>query len=214
MTCIVGYIDRANDTVHLGGDSAGVAGLSITIRKDPKVFKNGPFIMGFTTSFRMGQLLMSSKFKPPKQKKSQNDYEFMVTDFIDEVRRCFKDGGYIQKFDDGDEKGGTFLVGYKGELYEIDSDFQVGIPADEYSSVGCGEDLAKGAMFTLSQLEIDGITPEEILGTALNAASHFSGGVEPPYTHVAMGKEESEKISKALKATRKKVTKKTNKDEE
>lgn len=36
MTCIVGL--KHENSVWIGGDSAGVAGLSVTIRKDPKVF--------------------------------------------------------------------------------------------------------------------------------------------------------------------------------
>lgn len=51
MTAIVGLVEKGN--VYIGGDSAGVAGLSISIRGDEKVFKVGPFIMGFTSSFRM-----------------------------------------------------------------------------------------------------------------------------------------------------------------
>ena len=39
MTCIVGYLDKKTKKVTIGGDSAGVAGLDITIRKDEKVFK-------------------------------------------------------------------------------------------------------------------------------------------------------------------------------
>ena len=138
MTCIIGYVDK-NRKVFIGGDSAGVAGLSISIRKDPKVFKNGAFIMGFTSSFRMGQLLMSSKFVVPKQKKSETDYNFMITTFIDTVIKVFKDGGYIRKEQESLE-GGTFLVGYKGKLYEINSDFQVGEVEENFNAVGCGHD--------------------------------------------------------------------------
>jgi hypothetical protein len=54
MTAIVGLTD--NGTVHIGGDSAGVSDWSLTIRADSKVFTNGPYVMGFTTSLRMGQL--------------------------------------------------------------------------------------------------------------------------------------------------------------
>ena len=36
MTCIVGYLDKKTKKVTIGGDSAGVAGLDITIRKDEK----------------------------------------------------------------------------------------------------------------------------------------------------------------------------------
>ena len=58
MTCIVGLVHEG--VVYIGGDSAGVGGMSLTVRADEKVFQNGEFLMGFTTSFRMGQLLRYS----------------------------------------------------------------------------------------------------------------------------------------------------------
>jgi len=60
MTCIVGLIDKESKKIYMGGDSAGVANYSLSVRKDPKVFKRYGFIFGFTSSFRMGQLLMCS----------------------------------------------------------------------------------------------------------------------------------------------------------
>ena len=64
MTCIVGLVHEG--TVFIGGDSAGVAGLSLVVRADEKVFRNGDFLMDFTTSFRMGQLLRYNPDSPPK----------------------------------------------------------------------------------------------------------------------------------------------------
>jgi hypothetical protein len=176
MTCIVGIAEKGN--VYLGGDSAGVGGLSITIRSDEKVFHNGPFIMGYTTSFRMGQLLRY-KFNPPKQTVKQDDMEYMVNDFIDAVRACFADGGYGKSSSKEDNHGGCFLVGYNGILYQIDSDFQVGIPTAQYASVGCGEDLALGALHATK-----GQKPEVRLKAALEAATTFSAGVAAPYVYV------------------------------
>jgi len=209
MTCIVGYIEK--EKVIIGGDSAGVGGLSIHIRRDPKVFKTGPFIMGFTSSFRMGQLLMSSDFKPPKQKKGQSDYDFMVTSFIDAVKDCFKKGGYSQRYKDGDDKGGTFLVGYKGELYMIESDYQVAMTHDKYMAVGCGEELAEGAMYAMDNCDIiHPKDPKKIMTVALEAAAHFSGGVEGPFNFVSMTKKES--VSEATKIKEKTVKVKKNKN--
>lgn len=203
MTCIVGYIEKS--VVHIGGDSAGTDdSLSLTIRKDPKVFKQGPFIMGFTTSFRMGQLLMSSRFISPKQKANQTDYDFMVTDFVDAVRNCFKDGGYLQKEDSGEEKGGMFLVGYKGVLYEMHEDFQVGIPHEIFSACGCGDDLAKGAFFAIKNMDFSPIKKMEM---ALNSANHFSAGVAPPYNYVSMSIDESKKEILKLKSGKSPVKK-------
>lgn len=205
MTCIVGIIE--NKKVIIGGDSAGVAGLSIHIRKDTKVFETGPFIMGFTSSFRMGQLLMSSTFKPPHQKESQSDYDFMVTTFIDSIKECFNKGGYSQKYKDGDDKGGCFLVGYKGELYMIEDDYQVVKTYDNYMAVGCGDNIAEGAMFALNNNKsLSGVEKLEI---ALSAASHFSGGVAPPFNFVEMTEKKSTlKASKINKKEEKKNKKK------
>lgn len=170
MTCIVGLVDKGS--VYIGGDSAGVSGLSITVRADEKVFSNGPFVMGFTSSFRMGQLLRY-KFDPPKQTQSQSDMKYMVTTFVDATRKCFSENGFGDK---DATKGGTFLVGYNGTLYTIDSDFQVGITRDQFDSVGCGSDLALGSLHSTQ-----GKKPEDRVVAALEAASYFNAGVAPPF---------------------------------
>lgn len=169
-TCIVGL--EYDKGVYLGGDSAGVSGLDISIRTDPKVFKNGPFIMGFTSSFRMGQLLMY-KFDPPLRSKSQDDYEFMVIDFIDAVKKCFNDNDFGSK---SSNEYGSFLVGYRGKLYIIYEDLQVGINECGYTSIGCGESYALGSLFSTPKL-----SPRKRVEMALNAASEFSAGVAPPF---------------------------------
>jgi len=176
MTCIIGL--EYKDKVYIGGDAAGVAGISVEVRNDTKVFKRGPFIMGFTSSFRMGQLLMC-KLRVPKQKKSQKDYDFMVTTFIDAVRKCLLDGGFATDVR-GQEIGGTFIVGYKNKLYYVDCDYQVGMFATSYTAVGCGSDIALGAMYALSTSS--NLKPKNMIQTALKAAVEFNGGVRPPFT--------------------------------
>jgi hypothetical protein len=206
MTCIVGYVHK--ETVYLGGDSAGTDGnYSQYIRKDPKVFKNGPFIFGFTSSFRMGQLLMSSKFKTPKQKPTQSDYDYMITNFIDNIRELFRDGGYLQKTNgeiEGEELGGTFLVGYKGVLYHIEDDFQVGIINEPYLAVGAGYDLALGSIYTSVKLlggesKIKKTQIKNILNDALEVASKFNASCKPPFNFISMSKTESEEITSTIK---------------
>ncbi len=175
MTCIVGY--TKNEEVYIGGDSAGVAGLNITPRKDAKVFRNGKFIMGYTSSFRMGQLLRF-KLKVKAQIQKQTDYEYMCTTFIDAVRKCLIDGGYTT-IDKNEEKIGVFLVGYKGKLYAIEGDCQVAESFYNFESVGCGSVYAKGALNILEESKFN--TPEKIITKALETAVKFSGGVRPPF---------------------------------
>jgi hypothetical protein len=177
MTCIVGFVDQKEKKVIIGGDSAGVSGLDIVIRKDEKVFKVNDFVIGCTSSFRMIQLLRFS-FSPPKVH-DKDIYEYMCTDFINAVRTCFRDGGYLQKYSDGDEKGGTFLVGYKDRLFKVENDFQVAESIQGYDSCGCGEKYALGAIYNTSNTKAKLIVLE-----SLRAAENFSNGVAAPFiTH-------------------------------
>lgn len=175
MTCIVGLVK--NGQVYMGGDSAGVSHYGITARKDTKVFRNGPFLMGFTSSFRMGQLLAYKLKVPVRKPEYEEILPFMVTTFIDAVRACLKDGGFSRSIS-GEETGGTFLVGYGERLFRISDDFQVGESYDDYDAVGCGDNFAIGSLFTTLKSEM---TPLARITMALEAAAHHSSGVCAPF---------------------------------
>lgn len=177
MTCIVGLVDSKKKSVLIGGDSAAVGGANIFIRKDVKVFLNKDFVIGCTSSFRMIQLLRYS-FKPPVVG-SKDIYEYMCTDFINSVRKCFKEGGYLQTYTDGDEKGGTFLVGYKNRLFKVENDFQVAENMNGVDACGCGQDFALGVLYSLSKHNIS--TRDKAL-KALEAAEFLANGVRRPFT--------------------------------
>ena len=66
MTCIAAAIDEKEMVV--GGDSAGVGGWGLDLRADPKVFRNGPLVIGGAGSFRMLQLLQFELSVPKKGK--------------------------------------------------------------------------------------------------------------------------------------------------
>jgi|ERR1035437_170406 hypothetical protein len=174
MTVIAAVVDKGS--VYMGGDSAGVAGLSISIRSDEKVFHNGPFLIGFTSSYRMGQILRY-KYQPPKQVYGQDDMSYMCTDFIDSLRGCYAGNGFGKIPDRDNNEGGTFLVGYNGVLYMVAGDFQVGIPAVQYDAVGCSADIALGALHATK-----GKKPEDRVKASLEAAATFSAGVAGPFT--------------------------------
>jgi len=178
MTCIVGIAE--NGRVFIGGDSAGVAGYDLTVRSDEKVFKNNEFLFGFTSSFRMGQILRFS-FTPPAREEKTEDYKYLVTAFIDGVRKSLKSGGFATE-KDGAEQGGTFLLGYRGKLYMVSSDYQVGASVDGFMACGCGDQIAAGSMFSTA-----GKPPEERIKIALSAAERFSAGVRGPFTVLSIG---------------------------
>lgn len=175
MTCIAGLID--NGIVYMGADSAGVDNnYNLQIRADSKVFINRGFIIGFTSSFRMGQLLRY-QFVPPEMKENQDLFSYMVTDFVEVVRSCLKTGGYV-RIENNEDSGGVFLVGHKGRLFTIESDFQVSETLKPYEAVGCGGNFALGSLYST-----EGIEPKQRLQKALEVAQAFSAGVRGPFNY-------------------------------
>ena len=180
MTCIVGLVSKGQ--VFIGGDSAATdRALAQVVRTDRKVFRNGDFVMGFTSSYRMGQLL-AFNFNPPKPRVGTEIMAYMVTDFIDAARACMKAGGYAQ-IKEAREEGGTFLVGYAGRLFLISDDFQVGESAHGYDACGCGDSVALGSLRSTREWT----DPQERLREALEAAATFNAGVKGPFFFEATG---------------------------
>jgi ATP-dependent protease HslVU (ClpYQ) peptidase subunit len=177
MTCIVGIAKYGR--VILGADSAGVGGLDRRIRSDRKVFKSGELIFGFTSSFRMGQLLQFD-LGPPPIHEGQEPYEYAVKQLVPAIRNTLRNGGYT-KTDSGREEGGAFLVGFRGRLFTIHSDFQVAESRECYESVGCGDAYAMGAMHARHDL-----APMDRLKAGLEAAAAFSAGVAAPFNFVEL----------------------------
>ena len=149
MTCIIGYIDKKNN-LWMGADSCGSDSSSKVIRKDTKLFNKGDFLIGYTSSFRIGQLLRF-KWVQPEQSKSKGEYEFMCSDVIDSIRKCLKDNGYITVKNNVEEIG-EFLVGYKNRLYKISTDLQVGESINNFGSCGYEDALALDAIEKLDRI--------------------------------------------------------------
>ena len=182
MTCIVGLVEDGR--MYIGGDSLGVGpGLDVSQRKDVKVFKKGNMLFGYTSSYRMGQLLRF-KLSIPAKIEGQDDYEYMCTTMMDAIRLCLKSNGYT-RIKENEELIGTFLVGYNNQIYVIEDDLQVGMQYASYDSVGCGHVYALAAMFAIEKcvglITSSKVTPRDKITLALEAAEEFSGGVRRPF---------------------------------
>lgn len=175
MTCIVGLIDGGD--VYLGGDSAvSFNGNEITVMKQPKVFRNGSFLIGSTGSLRILQLLCYS-FTPPRRPFAKDLERYMATDFLDALRRCFRDAGFARKVSDEESYYGRILVGYGGRLFHIGPAYGLHESQCPYDAVGSGGEFAKGALYATRSLP-----PRERVTLALEAAALHAEGVRPPFT--------------------------------
>lgn len=193
MTCIVGVLGEKD--IFIGGDAASgdPDHYSIKICKTPKVFKTEiiskrnkikiPMLIGYTTSFRMGQLLQYS-LVPPEWPDRMESERYFATIFIDHVRKLFQEKGFIRK-DKDQESGGNFLLAVKGGLFNIEDDFKVHQVVENYDAIGCGLYLAQGTLYALRQI---GPLNSDSVRLALEASAHHNAYVRPPFTILSIPK--------------------------
>lgn len=182
MTCIIGLVDQKTKKLYIGGDSCGTSGWNVTTRADKKVFQKGDFIMGFTTSFRMGQILQYDFNPPPFPEQEEDVMKYMVSSFVKEVRNCLKSNGYAV-IQSNQESGGEFLVGYKQRLFKIDNDFQLAESIDDIFAVGSGAQTDLGAMHAL---DLDGMSPEERIKRSLEITEKLNASVRAPFNIISI----------------------------
>ena len=70
MTCIVALKNKSGFV--MGADSISTDMYHYGTVVNPKIFKKGDFILGFTSSFRFGKIIEHS-FTPPKHEKGLTD---------------------------------------------------------------------------------------------------------------------------------------------
>ena len=182
MTCVVGIVE--NGKVYMGADSAAVSDSSCTIRKDPKLFRKGDMLMGFSGPYRLGQVLRFD-LTPPDKPTDMDDYEYLCTLFIEELRNTLDDKGCMSEFNGMDDTGeANILIGWNGHLYRIDRDFQIGETVDRYDAIGSGEDLARGVLYMLHHKGHMGRSPPKTrMHFALSAAQYHSTAVREPFIY-------------------------------
>lgn len=178
MTCIIAL--KENDCIYLAGDSAAVDdNYNINQIKHGKIFKNGDMYFGFAGSFRMGQLLQHV-LKIPKHKSNKTDLQYMCSDFISALQKCFSKHGFDGEAESKRKQNdGDFIVIYNDNIYVVDDEFQILQFSYNYASIGIGESFANASLYTTNK--IGGIEPETRIHIAMESANAFCTGVIPPY---------------------------------
>jgi ATP-dependent protease HslVU (ClpYQ) peptidase subunit len=174
MSTLVGIVDGKN--VYLGADSlASTEDGDVRPIKCRKIFKNGPYLIGFIGSVRGGQVLYPEYFTPPKKVEQ-------LPDAI--IAQSAEKGCLITSEQSTSLHACNFLIGFKGKLYEILVDFQIN-EIESYTSVGSGSYYAFGSLHTTEQMK-DDFTPEMRIELALEAAQAFSTSTQGPFYVVKM----------------------------
>lgn len=188
MTCVVAVTD--GERVVMGADSASVSQLDIHIRETQKLFRAGPYAIGFTRSWRMGQILeYVTELPEPCDSDDGKELEhFMVASFVPVIRQSFIDHGFSKTLrvartadytEEGQEAAGVFLVALRGHIFEIRDDYQVARPVTPYAAVGSGAIAALAALhapYAHTKLPL-----KEKAEAALVAAETYTQSVRNPF---------------------------------
>lgn len=175
MTGIAGLVSGGQ--VWLAGDRAGVEqGHYLTILGQPKVFRRGNMVFGYTSSFAMGHALQHRMTIPDLPDDTQVEAldRWVAIEFMDAVRETFRGSGFM-KTENGRETGGQFLMGVRGELYAVDDDFHAHRTMAGMAACGSGVSVILGALFVSKG------RPEDRLLGALAAAQEFTTSVRAPF---------------------------------
>jgi ATP-dependent protease HslVU (ClpYQ) peptidase subunit len=152
MTCIIAWFDNKEKKVIMAGDKTGSNGWDRDLVKEPKVFKKKDFMLGYTSSFRMGQLL-KHVWTPPKRTTDETDDHYLYVTVVNSFKELFKENGYGK--DEKNAETGVFLFVYKDRIFEHQADCSILERETNVQSVGCGEVFARGCMNALLEYETD-----------------------------------------------------------
>jgi len=167
MSCIVGIVEGKK--VWMGAESCASTGDGERVyTKLKKIFKNGPYLIGFVGNVRPGQVIMPN-WKPPKD----------IKDFPDALIERFTEKGCIgvDSEDQTTIQGTNFLIAFKNKLYGILIDFQMN-EIDTYVAIGSGSDFATGSLHTTNSMKF---SPEKRIKLALEAAVYHNITCEGPF---------------------------------
>jgi len=188
MTCIAAI--EHDGRVWIGGDSLVSTswGFSV-IRAEPKVFKSGKeLLIGTCDSARVPQILRYH-LRPPAPSRGKHDPQtYIVAKLIPEIRKLLRQHGVNKVENRVEEMESQFLLGFRGRLFYVDEDYQVGSPSIGFHAIGAGAEVACGALYSTRKMRF---TPRQRILAALTAAQHYVSSVRGPFTVLSVGGEDT-----------------------
>lgn len=172
MTCIVGVADGT--TVHMGADSMITHAWTKSTYLEGKIWRAGEMLFGGCGQIRPLQVIRHH-LTIPQQADTQDTDEYLVATLVPAVMEVLHQQAQLTK-SGGIRGGGSFMLGYRGELYSIGCDMCVTRYADGYGADGSGTEVALGSLFSSKKL-----ATKQRLTLALEAASYHGIGVGAPF---------------------------------
>ena len=169
MSTVIGIVQDGK--VWMGSDSFATTedGVKRNMNSVKKIFTNGPYLIGFIGSVRVGQVIMPKFFTPPDD----------IWNFPDELikqlesKNCLAVNSETQT---SVQESNFLIATHDGRLFEILCDFQLNEITD-YTAIGSGTHFAYGSLYTTRNMK----DPRKRMKIALETASFFDTSTGPPF---------------------------------
>ena len=175
MTCIAGLIGK--DKIYIGGDSAVGNGNGQFKSRNPKVYKRGEFIFGLAGYVGVLHALTHVMNMPPCYEK-QDPMEYMINVFIPSFRNAVRELGMLEIEDGIERSRSELLIGFRGHLFCVGTDFSIIESVDNHMAIGTGSHYALGSLYTSEGSESN---PLHRVTMALESASEYCDNVCGPF---------------------------------
>jgi ATP-dependent protease HslVU (ClpYQ) peptidase subunit len=182
MTCIAALVDEKG-VGHIACDSLSSYG---QLYKNSKIFEKGNMLIGYTSSYRMGQLLEHS-LNMPERKDDQSIENYMYVDFINAVRELLKNNGQML-VDKNIETIGFFLIVTDGSIFKMQDDLSLLEATDGFDACGSGEAYARAVLDLLKKQ--GNLAPKEMLTVAIDTAAKYVASVGGEVKYLSNGPSE------------------------
>ena len=163
MTTIIGITDGR--TMVLAGDKSASDGTINVLTMTPKVYSVGAsVVVGFAGSWRGGELGVQAL-----QNLDVDSPDCNIFDMTSAIREAWSEADF--KNEDT-----SFIIGYSGQWFEVQSDLGHIEIWGEYHAIGSGSQFALGALYAM--MNDDGRTARARIRVAFEAAQKWSGASE------------------------------------
>jgi 20S proteasome alpha/beta subunit len=202
MTCIVAF--KTDKHVILAGDFMASNGFNYDLVKSSKVYqKNDEICIGYTSSFRLGQIL-EYYWTPPARLVNISEDQYIYIDLVESLRKVLKDYGYGK-----DETfNGSFILTYKDRLFNVQSDCSILEYDIPIVSVGSGSDIARGILYSKyirGELKSENI--QRILSDLFASINYVTCSVSAEHSAISIPREDVENVTNTKKSGRKNTRK-------
>jgi len=175
MTCVVGV--EKEGVVWLAGDSACLddEGDAVVTQRQSKVFRRGDYCIGFSGSFRIGNLL---KYDIKLPENPSKNHPRQISEIIS---KAIEEYGLK-------EEDWSALIGFKDKLYIVQADCYCYRHTKTYAAIGAESAVAValGTFCTLDAMSSslkEPMSGKAMVKLALENAMTFSSNVRPPWKY-------------------------------